>query len=244
MCRTGQKGKKVSKDLSCIIIQSNYIPWKGYFDGISKADVFVVYDDMQYTKQDWRNRNLIKTFQGLKWITIPVNGSGKFGQKINETSIAKSSWINSHLDIIKANYSKAPFFKEVWPWLEELYRTADFTFLTEVNLHFISGIMKVLQISTDVRLSSDFRLEGEKTERLVNLCLEMGIKKYLSGPAAKAYLDESLFQNQNIEVEYLDYSAYPEYSQLFPPFEHGVSILDMFLNLGFEGTKMKMKCVS
>ena len=233
----------MNKVQSCLITQSNYIPWKGYFDSISKVDTFIIYDDMQYTKRDWRNRNLIKTPQGLKWLSIPVQVSGKYHQRINETTIADNSWLKSHLDTIKSNYSKAACFKEVWPWIEELYQTANQSFITDVNLHFIKAIMKVLKINTEIRLSSEFTLHEEKTQRLVNICMDLGANKYYTGPAARAYMNEELFEKEGISVEYFNYSGYQEYFQLFPPFEHGVSILDMILNLGFEGTTAKMKLV-
>jgi hypothetical protein len=222
----------MNKVQSCLITQSNYIPWKGYFDSISKVDVFVVYDDMQYTKRDWRNRNLIKTSQGLHWLSIPVNVSGKYFQKISETSVVDPKWPKSHLETIKQNYSKAAYFKEVWPWIEELYLTCDYKYLTEINMHFINAFMNFLSIETPVRYSSEFQLNEERTMRLVDICTEIGAKEYFSGPAAKAYMQEDFFKEKGIEVKYLNYSGYKEYNQLFPPFEHGISIIDLILNTG------------
>ena len=219
---------------SCIITQSNYIPWKGYFDSIAKVDTFVVYDDMQYTKRDWRNRNLIKTPQGLKWLTIPVNVSGKFFQKINETEVSDNSWPKSHLDIIKQNYSKAPCYREVWPWIQELFHGCNSTNLSEINQYFIRSFMAFLGIRTSVRNSSEFVLNEEKTMRLVDICADLKATDYYSGPAAKAYMQEEFFEEKGVQVHYFDYSGYSEYPQLHPPFEHGVSILDMFFNLGTE----------
>ena len=101
---------------------------------------FVVYDDMQYTKRDWRNRNLIKTSNGLKWLSIPVEVKGKYFQKIKDTKIADKSWVNNHVANLKQNYSKSKSFKEVYPLVEEMYMTCNFNFLTEVNMHFIRYI--------------------------------------------------------------------------------------------------------
>ena len=219
---------------SCIITQSNYIPWKGYFDAIAKVDTFVVYDDMQYTKRDWRNRNLIKTPQGPKWITIPVNVSGKYFQKINETEVSDNTWTKSHLEIIKQNYRKAPCYREVWPWIQELYLGCNATNLSEINQYFIRAFMVFLGIKTSIRNSSEFVLNEEKTMRLVDICVDLQATDYYSGPAAKAYMQEEFFEDNGIRVHYFDYSGYPEYPQFHPPFEHGVSILDMFFNLGAE----------
>jgi hypothetical protein len=220
--------------VKALITQSNYIPWKGYFDSIQQTDVFVVYDDMQYTKRDWRNRNMIKTSQGLKWLSIPVEVKGKYFQKINETKVADKSWTNSHWESIKQNYKQAPAFKEMSEWLEPLYMNCKAENLTDINLYFIRAINEFLGIETNIRLSSEFNLHEERTQRLVDICSEIGATDYYSGPAAQAYMDESRFSDKNIRVHYWDYSGYPEYPQLNPPFEHGVSILDLILNTGTE----------
>ena len=209
------------------IVQSNYIPWKGYFDIIAAVDVFVIYDDMQYTKRDWRNRNLIKTPQELKWLSIPVEVKGKYFQKINETKVSEIGWQKSHLGMIKQNYAKSMCFKEIFPWVEDLYNSCQFDLITDINLHFIRGINMFLGINT-----SEFNLHEEKTQRLVNICKDLGASRYYSGPAAKAYLETEKFAIEGIEVHYWDYNGYQEYNQLYPPFEHGVSILDLLFNEG------------
>jgi hypothetical protein len=220
-----------------IITQSNYIPWKGYFDSIRHVDVFVVYDDMQYTKRDWRNRNNIKTPQGLKWLSIPVEVKGKYFQKIKDTKIAEKNWNLSHWDIIKQNYKNAKCFNETAEWLEPLYKNCDFEFLTDVNLHFINEINHQLGIRTEIKFSSEFELAEEKTERLLNICKELDITDYYSGPAAKNYMKEDEFTKWGISVNYWDYSNYTEYGQLYPPFEHNVSILDLIMNQGGDSIK-------
>lgn len=223
-----------------LITQSNYIPWKGYFDAINMCDVFVVYDDMQFTKRDWRNRNQIKTLNGQKWLTIPVEVKGKFFQKINETLIADLSWNKSHLELIKQSYSKAKCYKEVIGFIEEMYLKCDFKYLTEVNMHFINGINNFLGITTPIKYSSEFVLNEERTERLVDICRDLGGTDYYSGPAAKAYMDESLFERKDIKVHYFDYSGYQEYPQVNGDFNHYVSILDLIFNTGTE-SKTHMK---
>lgn len=219
--------------MTIFITQSNYIPWKGYFDAINSADVFVVYDDMQYTKNDWRNRNQIKTPNGTQWLTIPVK-SVSLDQKINETAVANQVWRKKHWKTIVQNYSKAPHFKKYAAEFEALYLDSSHEKLSEINHSFIVLINKLLCIETEVVWSSDYELKGDKNERLVNLCTELGGTKYLSGPAAQNYLAVDLFTKAGIEVEWMDYSNYPEYPQLFPPFEHGVTVLDLLFNMGQE----------
>lgn len=212
------------------ILQSNYIPWKGYFDIIAKSDVFVLYDEVQYTKRDWRNRNLIKTQQGLQWLTIPVRQES-FTQKINETTILQENWKKKHTSTIQRVYGKAPFFKEYKDCIFELYDVNSGN-LSEVNRAFITGICKILEINTKIIDSRELNLQGDKVERLVDTCKKLNATKYLSGPAAKSYIDESQFSMNNIKLEWMDYSGYKEYNQLFSPFEHGVTILDLIFNEG------------
>ena len=219
---------------SCIITQSNYIPWKGYFDSINQVDIFVIYDDMQYTKRDWRNRNYIKTPQGLKWLSIPVEVSGKFHQKINETLISDKSWNRSHWESIKQNYKEAPCFKDHKDWLENLYMNCQFDKLSEVNEYFLKEIGNFLGIKTEFRRSEEFVLSEERTQKMVDICVDLGADNYYSGPSAKAYMIEDKFTDKGIQLHYFDYSGYPEYPQLFENFEHGVSIIDMIMNLGIE----------
>jgi hypothetical protein len=215
-----------------LITQSNYIPWKGYFDAINQADLFVLYDDMQYTKRDWRNRNRIKTQHGLQWLTIPVEVKGKFFQKINETKVSDPQWSRDHWNAIKNSYSKAPYFKEYEGFFEELFVDCKEKYLSEINYRFLKNICSLLSIKTPFKWSSDFDLRGDKSEKLLNICLDCGASVYLSGPAAREYLDTELFSQQNIAVDWLDYSGYPEYKQLYDGFEHGVSIIDLIFNTG------------
>ena len=222
---------------SCIITQSNYIPWKGYFDSINQVDIFVIYDDMQYTKRDWRNRNYIKTPQGLKWLSIPVEVSGKFHQKINETLISDKSWNRSHWESIKQNYKDAPCFKDNKDWLENLYMTCNFDRLTDVNEFFIKEIGTYLGIITEYRRSEEFELCEDRTQKMVDICVELGATQYYTGPNAKQYIEEDKFLLNGVKLNYFDYSGYQEYAQLYDGFEHGVSIIDMILNLGKETTQ-------
>jgi hypothetical protein len=220
-----------------LITQSNYIPWKGYFDSINMVDEFIIYDDVQYTKRDWRNRNLIKTGEGLKWLSVPIEVKGKFLQKINESKISDKDWAGNHWSEIKQWYAKTPRYNEMKGMLEGLYMNMTEEYLTQVNRKFITAICSVLGIKTLVLSATDFTLVEGKTERLVDLCIQRRATDYYTGPAAKNYLDESLFKKENIRVHYIDYSGYSEYPQQFPPFEHGVTVLDLIFNTGWDAPK-------
>ncbi len=219
-------------DKRIAITQSNYIPWKGYFDMIHSVDELVLYDDVQFTRADWRNRNRIKTQGGLKWLTVPVEVKGKYTQKIKDTRISGKRWSQKHWQAIRHSYSKAPYFKEYRDVFEELYLGLDEEFLSGVNFRFLEAVNRVLGIKTRISWSSDYELPEGKNERLISICREAGADRLLSGPAAQAYMDESVFGQESIKVEWMDYSGYPEYRQLFPPFEHGVTILDLIFNEG------------
>ncbi|MFT6210588.1 MAG: hypothetical protein ACJAYA_000397 [Bacteroidia bacterium] len=212
------------------ISQSNYIPWKGYFDLIAKSDVFVIYDEVQYTKNDWRNRNIIKTAKGTEWLTIPVNQKG-LNQRIYDTKVSFNNWGKKHRGTLQANYAKADSFKEVrdmvFDWL-----STDAELLTDINTTIIKGICKQLGIGTRIIDSRELNLVGEPSERLVDACKKLDASVYLSGPAGRNYLKCELFEQEEMTVEWMDYSGYKEYSQLHPPFEHGVSVLDLLFNVG------------
>ena len=211
------------------IHQSNYIPWKGYFDLINMVDEFVIFDDAQYTKNDWRNRNIIKTSQGLHWITIAIKKE-KLNKKINQTIIHDSNWAVSHWKQIKQNYSKAKFFGLYHDLFEELFLNSEEMYLSEINLKFIKVVNKILGINTIIRSSREFELLEGRTERLIHICKQCNADAYVSGPSAKHYFNESLAKKENIEVFWLDYNGYKPYEQLYPPFEHGVTILDLIFN--------------
>lgn len=222
------------------ILQSNYIPWKGYFDIIAAVDEFIFYDEMQYTKNDWRNRNKIKSPHGLHWLSIPVLTKGHLTNeiKIKDAQISDFKWANKHWNTIKQFYKKAPYFNEYAPIFEDLYKECSKEkLLCNVNYKFIYAINEILGIKTKISFSQDYGLIQGKTERLVNLVQKAGGTEYLSGPAAKDYIDESLFNNSGINIVWMDYSDYPEYPQIYLPFEHGVSILDLIFNCGSNAHK-------
>ncbi|PKO54950.1 MAG: hypothetical protein CVU26_00075 [Betaproteobacteria bacterium HGW-Betaproteobacteria-2] len=211
------------------ILQSNYIPWKGYFDMIAAVDEFILYDDMQFTKNDWRNRNKIKTPQGLQWLTIPV-GQG-INRRIRDVTL-DPRWQSKHWKTLEANYRRAPHFDEIKEWLKPLYLSAEYSYLSQMNRTFIEAICNYLGIRTKISNSWDYALIDGKTEKLVDLCIQAGAGGYISGPAARDYIDEDLFNNKKIVLTWFDYKGYPEYPQLWGNFFHQVSILDLLFNCG------------
>ncbi len=223
------------------VVQSNYIPWKGYFDLIQQADEFILFDDMQYTKRDWRNRNRIKTAQGPAWLTIPVEVTGKFSQKIKETVVADPDWPAAHWKTINRNYAQARHYSDFKDRFEALYLGCIEKNLSQINYRFLKTICDILGIKTKISWSMDYQLIEGKTDRLIDLCKQAGAAEYISGPSAKGYLDEALFAQEGIRLTYMNYSGYPAYTQLFPPFVHEVSILDLIFN---EGDSAKQSMLS
>ncbi|WPZ09164.1 WbqC family protein [Roseivirga spongicola] len=213
------------------ILQSNYIPWKGYFDIIAKSDVFVIYDEVQYTKNDWRNRNQIKSQSGKTWLTIPISKLG-LESKIYEVETAHDLWVKKHKSSIQANYAKAKCFKEMRDYVFAIYDKLESKSLSSINLTFIEAICKLLDIDTKIIDSRELSLRGDRVEKLIDACTKLGADTYLSGASAKNYLDPARFAERKINVEWMDYNGYIEYNQLFPPFDHAVTILDLLFNEG------------
>lgn len=214
------------------ILQSNYIPWKGYFDLIAAVDEFILYDDMQYTKRDWRNRNQIKTPQGLKWITVPVKVKGRYFQKINETEIDGDGWAQDHWRSIVANYKKAPYFEQVAEWLAPFYLEQKYELISDLNRSLIAAVCQRLGIKTRISSSADYELVDGQSKRLASLCKQAGGLEYISGPSAKNYIEENVFVGCDIKLTWFDYADYPEYPQLWGDFTHTVSIIDLIFNCG------------
>jgi WbqC-like protein family len=215
------------------ILQSSYIPWKGYFDLINSVDEFILYDDVQYTRQDWRNRNRIKTAHGTRWLTIPVKVDGLYQQRLDETIVADPAWARRHWDTLRQSYSRAARFGEFAPDIEAAYAAcANEARLSAINRTFIEVICRLLRIGTTLRWSTDFDAHGASTERVVDLCRQSEAHVYLSGPRGRDYLDEKRFDDAGIELEYFDYEGYRIYEQPHPPFEHQVTVLDLLFATG------------
>ncbi|MDC6166120.1 WbqC family protein [Paucibacter sp. XJ19-41] len=214
-----------------VVLQSNYIPWKGYFDLIHDADVFIFYDDVQYTKNDWRNRNRIKTARGSQWLTIPTGIDAK--RLVCEVELIDPGWQRSHWDSLRHSYGQSPFFGHYRPFFEEIYLAHAWRYLSELNQHMIRRIAtELLGLRTRFEDSRSYSLSGEKQERLLDLVRQSGASHYLSGPAARAYIEPARFAELGVELQWKDYAGYPEYGQAHPPFEHGVSIVDLLFHVG------------
>lgn len=220
--------------MNVVILQPSYIPWRGYFDQVRRADLFIFYDDIQYDKHGWRNRNQIKTHQGKQWITIPVHSKGVTqGVPIKDVRIDWSKpWAKSHLKTLTISYAKAPFFKHYLPLLESIYsRTdellADFTIQTSIMLAHALGFT-----STRFMRSSELTgIDGQKTDRVLSVLKQVGATHYLCGPSASSYMEPDKFAEAGITFEYMQYE-YPEYTQLHPPFDPFVTILDLLFMTG------------
>lgn len=211
-------------------IQSNYIPWKGYFDMIAAVDEFIFYDHVQYTRKDWRNRNRIKTPQGLIWLTIPVGAD--ISRRICDVLLPAEPWGPAHWKVIETNYRRARFFDEIAAWLAPLYLQNKHSHLSASNREFVEAICGYLGIRTRLEWSSSYRIKGDRTESIVSMCAQSGATEYVVGPSARAYLDEAAFATHGIAVTWFDYDGYPAYPQLWGAFEHQVSILDLLFNCG------------
>ena len=213
------------------VLQSNYLPWKGYFDIIQAVDEFVFYDDVQYTKNDWRNRNRIKTAQGVQWITVPTGSD--LDRCIDQVELPDAHWQAKHWKTLQQSYARAPHFERYRPFFEDVYLARRWTRLAELNRYLIEHIAReFLGIGTQFRDAREFTLAGHKSERLLDLVRQLGTTTYVSGPSARDYMDLDAFTEAGIAVEFFDYSGYPEYPQLHPAFEHGVSIVDLLFQTG------------
>lgn len=214
------------------ILQSNYIPWKGYFDLINSVDDFVIYDTVQFTARDWRNRNRIKTPAGLTWLTIPVRHVHRH-QLIQQTVVDNPRWAEKHWKSLSQNYSNVACIRQYGPLFQKIYEQAEQeTYLSAINYLFMSTICNLLGIGTRLSWSSSYTLVPGRTERLVDLCLQLNATEYVSGPAARDYINADLFSSAGIKLTYIDYSGYMEYRQPFGSFEHAVSIVDLIFNEG------------
>lgn len=213
------------------VLQSNYIPWKGYFDIINDVDLFIFYDDVQYTTRDWRNRNKIKTSQNVKWLTLPVgSNTSRF---IYEVELVGTKWKKQHYSLLQHSYARTPFFHKYKEFLEYVYFEKEWKYLYELNRYLIIEIsQKFLNIKTEFFDSRDFSTYGTKHEKLLSLVKAANASHYISGPAARDYIVEKDYEDAGIKIIWKDYNGYPEYSQLYPPFEHNVSVLDLLFNVG------------
>lgn len=213
------------------VLQSNYIPWKGYFDIIHDVDLFVFYDDVQYTKNDWRNRNRIKTASGVQWLTIPTGSD--IDRRICDVLLPDARWAEKHWKTLQQAYSPAPHFHRYEAFLRHIYLEERWESLSQLNQYLITAIAREqLGLTTRFEDSRSYAVEGAKFDRLLSLLTRARADVYVSGPSARDYIDANRVAECGIELVYKSYDGYPEYPQRFPPFEHAVSILDLLFNVG------------
>lgn len=215
------------------VLQSNYIPWRGYFDIIHDVELFIFHDDLQYTKNDWRNRNRIVTEGGTKWLSIPV-GTDEH-RLILDVTMQDASWQKKHFDMLRASYRKAPFYEKLRPFLEHVYLEEKWDYLYALDRYLIETLSRdYLGVTTKFADSRDFDFHGVKHEKLLTMLQSAGATTYVSGPAAKDYILAADYEKAGIELIWKDYSGYPDYPQQFGTGDYTVSILDLILNTGDE----------
>ena len=234
-------GNLRARERRVALLQSNYLPWKGYFELIHSVDEFIFFDDVQFTKNDFRNRNRIKTPRGVEWITIPCGS--RISRLIREVEITSSKWRRGHWEKIRQSYRKAPYFKLYKDFFESYYSENTSTNLSEINQFLIRSICEdFLGFRTKLTDCSSYKVkESQGSERVLEFVLAAGGTTYVSGPSARNYLDINAFRTAGITVEFFDYEGYEEYEQLYPPFEHTVSIVDLLFMCGSESPKYVVK---
>jgi hypothetical protein len=210
----------------------------GFFEQIYRSDVFVIYDDVQYDKEGWRNRNRIKSANGVQWLTVPILFRLSEAKLITEVKIDnKINWCKKHLATIKQNYAKAPFFKNYIGLFEDAY-SRDWEYLVDLDMFFINGLTMFLGMGDKkIVRSSVLNIMGDRIERLINLCKFFGANTFYEGIAGKDYIEESLFRDHGIKVEYQDY-VHPVYQQLYGDFIPYLSVIDLIFNHGEESLPM------
>ena len=220
------------------IHQPNYVPWLGYFFKIANTEIFIFLNDAEFSKSSYINRNRIKTQRGTHWLTVPVNANST--SSINEVRIANMIWNKKHVKTLKSAYGKAPFFQTVFPWFEDLLTTAQFDFLSELNIHIIKKICNKMEFVPRFKISSDYNVKSKRDDRLIALVKEVGGTHYLSGYGGAKYQDPKKFEKNGIDIKYYNYQP-PVYAQLWGAFTPNLSILDLLFNIGFESTSSLLK---
>lgn len=213
------------------ILQLSYLPWLGFFEQMHRSDQFVLYDDVQFTRRDWRNRNRIRVQEGSAWLTVPVIQKNKYKQSLIDVKIDNSvSWKRKHLETIRCHYSKTPFFDLYFPWCEKIFN-GEWSYLLDLSLETIQYLKQELKINTPLLRSSELVESGNKTKRLISICKELKATHYLSGESARNYIIDSEFSRQNIKLEYQEYQ-HPEYPQRYDGFVPFLSTIDLLFNCG------------
>lgn len=213
------------------IHQPQYLPWLGYFDKIDKSDIFVILDNVQYKKNEWQNRNRIKTANGWQWLSVPV--LYKFPQKINQVRINnRVDWRRKHLNALSINYGKSPYLNEYRSFLEDTF-LKEWEYLVDINIYFLESFIQTMGIDTKTLLASKLSLREDPTYRLIDICKEAGADTYLAGKDGRNYMDIEIFEKENINIIFQDFQ-HPTYNQLFGNFEPNMSVIDLLFNYGEE----------
>lgn len=214
------------------IIQPNFLPWRGYFDFVSRCDLFVFLDDAQYTSRDWRNRNRIRLPDGRsRWLTVPVK-AGPLARAIDEVPIDHDTdWRRRHLATLRHSYGRAPHHEEVAALLAASYDRAG-AGLADFTIALTRDVMRYLGIATPCLRASELGVAGRREARLLDIVRHLGGTRYLSGPAARAYIDPESWRAAGLALEWMDYAGYPEYPQIAAPFDPRVSIVDLLFMKG------------
>lgn len=218
---------------TAVVLQPSYLPWRGYFDLVDRADVFVFYDDVQYDKHGWRNRNRVKTANGPAWLTVPVHAHGAVedGTPIAEIAIDhRRDWVRAHLETLRHAYRRQPFYARYAPLLASILERRHAR-LADLTIELTVALAQELGATTLFVRSSELPLRGRKNDRLLDVLERVGADRYISGPSARAYIAPERFAAAGIALEFADYD-YPPYDQPHPPFEPAVSIVDALFALG------------
>jgi len=227
---------RTTSELTVVVLQPGYMPWLGFFDQMARSDVFVYYDDVQFDKHGWRNRNRVKSPSGqAHWLTVPVRHRGLGSPRILEVEIeCRSAWARKHVGTLRQFYAKAPFLKRYLPELEELLQRP-WPRLVDLDLAVTGLVARWLGLDPRILRSSELAVSGSGSERLLAICRHVGARRYLSGSAARDYLDTGLFNRHGIEVAWQDY-RHPVYPQLHGAFLSHLSAVDLLLNCGDESS--------
>ena len=216
-------------DKTVVILQPGYLPWLGFFEQLYRGDIFVIYDDVQYDKHSWRNRNKIKTSQGAQWLTVPVNVDSK--TIIKDVNINNSqNWQRKHIKAVKQNYSKALFFERYFCDFQNIL-SKQYKYLVELDMELIYWLSEQLNIKKEIIFSSDLKIKGDRISRLIKICKKLGTNKFYEGAAGRSYIDPSDFGNEGIKVEFQNY-PHPVYRQLYGQFTPYLSVIDLLFNEG------------
>jgi hypothetical protein len=218
---------------TAVVLQPSYLPWRGYFDLVDRADVFVFYDDVQYDKHGWRNRNRVKTANGTSWLTVPVHAHGAVegGTPICEIAIDhRRDWARAHAETLRHAYGRQPFYARYAPLFASILERRH-ELLADLTIELTAALARELGCTTEFVRSSEMPLSGRKNDRLIDVLERVGASHYISGPSARAYIAPEVFDAAGITLEYAEYD-YPPYAQPHPPYEPAVSIVDALFALG------------